>query len=271
MKPLQTGIFLSLFLMLFLGCAGLTPAPRVEQGEAVRVEYTCRTGNNEVMDTTSPALAKDESVAKARVFAVRPDLKPVDLTAGENPPDLKPWDVQFLDTDIRMGLAHALVGKEKGKPLEVVLESKAPDKIEDSNRYRKIQRVRTVPRVQTIPSGTYQESHGRLPEKGELFFNKNGQAHAEVIALDPDNITIRLIIDPLRTVDTPWGPARTDGDEKEVRVTIEAETGTLVRTGGLIGRISEVNEKNIVVDYGLPFGGQTLNCTVEIISDEEKE
>ncbi len=256
-------------LILFSGCAGLEPIPRIEKGEKVRVDYTCRTPGNEVMDTTSPALATDESVAKARVFAPRQNLKPVDLTAGENPPDLKPRDVQFLDTDIRMGLAHALVGKEKGKSLVVVLESRVPDKIEDSHRYRKIQRVRTVPRVQTIPCPIYQEAHGRLPEIGELF-KENGQAHAEVIALDSDKITIKLITDPLVTVDTPWGKARTDGDEKEVRVTIEAEVGALIRTGGLIGRISEVNEKNIVVDYGLSFGGQTLNCTVEILDNGEK-
>ena len=266
---LQKIVLFSIPLALFLGCAGLEPVPRVEKGEKVRVEFTCRTPGNKVMDTTSPVLAKDESIAKARVFAPRQNLKPVDLTAGENPPDLKPGDIQFLDTDIRTGLAHALVGREKGKPLEVVLESKAQSRLEDSQRYRKIMRVRTVPRVQTIPCDQYQATHGRLPEIGELF-KENGQAHAEVIALDPDNITIRLITDPPFTVDTPWGKARTDGDEKEVRVTIEAEVGTLVRTGGLIGRISEINEKNIVVDYGLPFGGQTLNCTVEILDNGEK-
>ncbi len=268
MKPLQKGIFLFLFLILFLGCTGLTPGPRVEKGERVRVDYTCRTETREVIDTTTPAVAKDESLAKSRVFAQRPDMKPLRLVAGEDLPNLKPREVLFLDEEIGTRLAHAVVGREKGKSLEVILESRIPEGLEDSHRYRMIPRIRTAPRIQIIPGEIYRKDYGRLPEKGEIL-TEAGQAYAEVIALDPDNITIKLITDPLRTFDTPWGQARETGDDKEVRVTIEAEVGTLVRTGGLIGRISEINEKNIIVDYGHPFGGQTLNCTVEILDNEE--
>ncbi len=50
---------------------------------------------------------------------------------------------------------------------------------------------------------------------------------------------------------------------------IDAHKGALVLAAGMVGRISYVDDKAFYIDFGNPFGGETLLCdvTVEKIAD----
>lgn len=65
-------------------------------------------------------------------------------------------------------------------------------------------------------------------------------------------------------VDTPFGKGAIRENEKNYEIVIDASVGSLVRTRGLVGRISEVRDGSIVVDYGHPFGGETLTCDIKV-------
>ena len=47
--------------------------------------------------------------------------------------------------------------------------------------------------------------------------------------------------------------------------------GILVRSAYLIGRITDVDDKTMTIDYRNPFGGATLSCDVTIQSITEAE
>jgi FKBP-type peptidyl-prolyl cis-trans isomerase 2 len=65
-------------------------------------------------------------------------------------------------------------------------------------------------------------------------------------------------------IETPFGPGRILEEEKDYKVDIDARKSGLTRMGGLIGRIVDVNDRVITVDYRYPFGGETLVCDVTV-------
>ncbi|MFH2090811.1 MAG: hypothetical protein ABIJ31_00415 [Pseudomonadota bacterium] len=165
-------------------------------------------------------------------------------------------------------LAHALVGKEKGKTQELTIESNVPQGLEEQGRYRVVERTRTRPRVKQIKLDEFLMGHKQKPEQGQIL-SRNGQDYARVTAVDPDKVTLEYINVENLVVETPWGIARSKIENDMIVSRLEARAGTLVRTGGLIGRITKSNEENILVDYGHPFGGEILKCTVEILPDSQ--
>ena len=69
---------------------------------------------------------------------------------------------------------------------------------------------------------------------------------------------------PGSVVDTPFGKGTIKENEKNYEIVIDASVGHLVRSQGLVGRVSEVQDRTIVIDYGNPFGGETLSCDVKV-------
>jgi FKBP-type peptidyl-prolyl cis-trans isomerase 2 len=86
----------------------------------------------------------------------------------------------------------------------------------------------------------------------------------KVASVSENEVLIRYFVQPGSVVDTPFGKGTIRENEKNYEIVIDAAAGNLVRTGGLVGRISEVRNDSIVLDYGHPFGGETLACDVRV-------
>jgi FKBP-type peptidyl-prolyl cis-trans isomerase 2 len=82
-------------------------------------------------------------------------------------------------------------------------------------------------------------------------------------------VTVRLFTTPGAVIETPFGPGRVREEGQDYKMDIEARKGALVRAAAMTGRISDVDDKVITIDFGNPFGGETLLCdvTVEKITD----
>lgn len=259
---------MGVLFFLTSGCVATQPVQPLESGRQVKVNYTCRAMNGDVMATTLPSIARDSAIKKSRIFSNESGFSPARLIAGQDVGNHVPGEVRFFKDELLTKLAHALVGKEKGKTQELTIESNVPQGLEEQGRYRVVERTRTRPRVKQIKLDEFLMGHKQKPEQGQIL-SRNGQDYARVTAVDPDKVTLEYINVENLVVETPWGIARSKIENDMIVSRLEARAGTLVRTGGLIGRITKSNEENILVDYGHPFGGEILKCTVEILPDSQ--
>lgn len=270
MKRIKQISIVGLFLFLVSGCAGIKTAHMIEPGHEVQVNYTCRALNGDVMTTTRRSIAENPAIAKSRVFSDQAEFKPVSIIVGQDMPGQIPGEVHFFDDELKSKLAHALGRKEMGKTYDLTIVSDIPKELEDRNRYRDVNRVRIRPGTKKVSRLGFTKAHHKEPKQGEIL-SKDNQPYARVMAVDPENVTLEYINLENTVLETPWGKARCVADKDHIVVTIEARVGTLVRTGGLIGRITAVDEKKFRVDYGHPFAGETLKCEVEILKENQKE
>jgi len=153
----------------------------------------------------------------------------------------------------------------------MVLESEVPPELDSDwrKRYRRIERISTYPRIQKVLKKDFIADQGHEPKVGQILYY-NGEAEAEVVDVDDTQVTEKLNPDGIFHLKTNWGVEVSKVDGDTVKGILHTEPGTLVRTVSLIGRISKVTDDTIIVDYGHPFGGYPLECSVDILDAEEK-
>ncbi len=241
----------------------------------MKVNYTCSAKGQGVFETTDSNVINDLDIKKSRVFSPLADPKPVNILAGMDQPGQPPWKLKDMTPEIRNKLALTLVGRNYGSTYETVIESVVPEGMEDNNRYRFVKKTRRVPRVRKIPINDYLAGHGKIPVVGEKLYDKAGSdslqnPFATVVAVDNNDVSIELIAGNGNRSDLPWGTLKTvdKGDKNTVTVVLESEVGLLVRTGPVVGRVVEINDKTVKIDYGHPFAGEILECHVDILDKE---
>lgn len=275
--PMGMILLIASFYLLISGCAGLSETHKVSEekiiriGQTVTFNYTCRTGNNQVIDTTIRSVADDPLIAKSRVFQEKSDYRPVSLAAGEDPYPHSVNKFKKLTPEILKRLAFALVGKTMGAKHQIDIASEVSEGLGDHpHRFEKAPLETKSPLIRTYPAGIYISKTGRAPEVGEVA-RFNGKPYTQVISVDDKQVKVKMIVKE-DILDLRFGKAKFVNNGKEMVSTIfDAETGRLVEKYGYIGRIVEVTDKNLVVDYGHPFGGEILKCDVEILETVIKD
>ena len=262
------GMVILLCAVLVSGCAGRSPAKKIETGERVKIEYQCSIPDKGLVDTNMAAVAQDIGIKKSRAFEARDAYKPLELIAGKDQPGQVSGDLKYLIPEIRTKLAYVLVGKMPGRTYDAVLETTVPEGMEDSHRYIKKDRISIIPKIKKIKHDDYARDTKSEPVVGKVF-SEDGHPYAEVAAVDDQYVSLRLIVDESYVYDVPWGKAHDKDNGDTVLITYENEIGALVKTGPVLGRVIEVNEDKIVIDYGHPFAGYALSCKVKILSLEQ--
>jgi FKBP-type peptidyl-prolyl cis-trans isomerase 2 len=119
-----------------------------------------------------------------------------------------------------------------------------------------------------MPKGDYEYRSKQTAEVGQAY-SYDPDFPGRVMAVSDQEVTIRFSATPGAVVETPFGPGRIREEGQDYKMDIDARKGASVRAGVMVGRISDVDDKVITVDFGNPFGGETLLCdvTVEKIVD----
>jgi FKBP-type peptidyl-prolyl cis-trans isomerase 2 len=134
----------------------------------------------------------------------------------------------------------------------------------------KISRVRQRDKEMRFTPEEYKAKTGAVPEVGRRFIF-DPALPGKLESVDENEVVVRFGPEPGVEILTPFGKGilRDGGDKWEI--VIDARKGDLVRSGALIGKIIEVDDREITIDYSHPFGGETLLCDVEIdlVSKEE--
>ncbi|RJR22828.1 MAG: hypothetical protein C4581_00540 [Nitrospiraceae bacterium] len=232
----------------------------VETGDRAEISYLCRLKSGEVV-AASGSVPDEQS--KSGIFVTRKETGPLSVVAvrPDEPFPLRPEEP--FDEAVLERLARAVAGMQEGerRQLEITaLESSAKD---EEYYILRMARVRTRPKVMTMPVDEYADRTGKSPEVGQSF-SIDPSFPGRVTAVTGGKVTVRFNATPGDVIQTPFGLGRIYHDEKNYKLDIKARKGSLVRSGPLVGRITDVTDEIITINYRHPFGGEKLFCDVTV-------
>lgn len=258
--------------LLLHGCATVQPPRQVRVGEKVAVNFTCRFKEGLIAATTDPTVASDVGAAKSPVFLARKSKEKFTITAGTDPAVYgKPGERGF-ESEIVALVAEAIEGMKVGETRLVELKAFRNNTKESSDQTIRMARVRRRPKEIRMSLDQYEKRTASPPEVGKPYII-DPAVPGEVVSVKENEVVIRFQATPGTNVATPLGNGivRESADQKYYEIVLDAHIGSLVRSGGMVGRIVDVEERMITIDYGHPFGGEKLTCNVTIESVEKNE
>ena len=256
-------------LLLGASLAGCSAAPAVvHSGDQADISFTCRLPDGRVAATTLP----DNSFAageKSPYYLPRNGPETVTLVAGPPKADAKGERVSFED-EIMKRLAIGLEGSVTGKRYERRLQAERYPSVTPSERFVKIATVRKRQKEMRISLEEYRNRKGVEPQVGQRFVI-DPLVPGTVAEVNDKEVLLRFAPEEGKPLVSPFGPMNLRDAGERYELEIKAEVGSLVRTGGMVGRISAVDKDSIEIDYGHPFGGETLNCMVDVMAVKAAE
>ena len=261
---------MTLCLILSLaGCTGSSivkpeSASVVHSGDNVDISYICKLKGGEVAASTD-ALA--DTQPKSTLY-LPVGKGPVAVTAGAPFPELAGGKEMALEHEIEYRLADFVVGMKEGESRPVELTAEDVSTRTEQNYVLHLARVRKRPREIKMPVNEFTQRAGKPAKVGQPFIY-DPAIPGKVESITDQYVIIRFSPKPGGVVKTPFGQGSIRETEKEFEIVIDARVGALVRTGNLIGRITDVDDKTITVDYRNPFGREMLTCDVKVAKTTE--
>lgn len=249
-------------LLLQSGCAGSPPI--AQPGEYIQADFTCRLGDRGLVETTLANVAGDEEAAKSTIFTLHDNYRPLRFKVPETPGVLHPAPLAPLEQKIGMAIANRgnELSLEQTNFLE--LQSSEIENFPPADRYVEMARRFLVPRTKEIPIQDFKALYGSTPPVKGSIVDGDSDFPGVVQAISTDSITIHYSARAKGKALLPYGFAFIQvKDKHNFEATMDVQVGQLFkRVGGLPGRITTVDEKKYVIDFGQSFAGETLYCEV---------
>ncbi|MBN1141949.1 MAG: hypothetical protein JXB25_09190 [Deltaproteobacteria bacterium] len=263
-------------LVLLLASGGCTvPRPGskvVAAGDRVTLHYRCYLPNGELAATTLKDSLLDSRTPKSAIYLPKKNDAPVTLVAGDTAlsgspeaPSLEEMDMENL---IPVKIAGLLPGiGPDGEVTRQIGAARKPAK--PNNDYTlSLNKVRHRPQVMKMTPQAFRARTGKEPEIGAEFI-LDPLIPGTVAALSEKEVVVHFLSEEGKRAELPFGPAVIHDVPPYWEIRIDPQIGRLVRTGPMVGRVAEVKKRSFVIDYGHPFGGETLSCEIQILNIEE--
>ena len=248
-------------------CAAHRPAKLVQAGDIVQVSYTCRTSDNAIAVTTDQKIAEDRQLLKSPIFLSPSAYGPVELTAGrpeecETCKKKRP-KIKGFSEELNRQLAEAVTGWAYGERKTIHLTAEVPEGLTQDARYVGLAKIRRRPKIKQISRKLFIRSVGKTPEPGMDVPPEEGFT-ARVVAIEGDQVTIRVTAEPGTQVKTPFGMGTIFDRGSLYEIDIDVNEGDLIRSGDMVGKVVKIKGRMFYVDFGQPFGGEELFCDVKV-------
>ena len=256
---------MTLLVAALSGCSS-TPIV-VRSGDQVEMSFTCRLPGGELAVTTLPELDVAREV-KSPLYLQRLGPETVSMPAIQAlaTPGLK--GVKDFELSAMDYLAPHAIGAVVGEQKSVVLSAPRYTGLPKNEEYISIARIRNYPKVVRMKPEEYIAQTGQKAEVGQRYAI-DPAIPGSVSEVSDKEVVIRFTAQAGTRVRTPFGKGVIRENDSEYSYSIDAVKGTLVRTAEMVGRIVDVDENSIGLDYGHPFGGETLLCEMTVKSIEK--
>jgi FKBP-type peptidyl-prolyl cis-trans isomerase 2 len=237
----------------------------VQTGDLVDLRFLCRLQSGEVVAATDRSLGQRPDVPKSTIFLMRDKDGPVSVKADVLLPMMeRPAGKELaFEDEIVERLAGAVLGMKEGEDRTVRLTAQEAPERRPEDYVMKVARVRVRSKEMRMSIDEFRSRIGWSPEAGQtVLFDPAIPGRVETVM--SDEAVIRFSAQPGAVTSTPFGPGHIRETEKAYEIVIDARKGALVRTGMLVGRIVDVDENYITIDYRHPFGNEVLVCDVAV-------
>jgi FKBP-type peptidyl-prolyl cis-trans isomerase 2 len=263
-----------LLLLALAGCAGydsvkvsenqsVAEGRTVKVGDSTDIHYLCRLNNGEVVAATD-SVAKDQPKSKFYLAGKESGLVSVTAVspAGPDPDELHARQFEEL---ISEKLARMIAGMKEGEKRQVELTAKDMPGSSEGRNTSRLALVRTRLKEMEVPIADFKYRTGKSPEVGDSYsYDPAFPGRVESVTEKAAVVRFSSKVKPGDVLETPFGPGLIREDDTHYYIDIDARKNTLVRAGTLIGRIADVDEKFMTIDFGNPFAHETLFCEVSV-------
>jgi FKBP-type peptidyl-prolyl cis-trans isomerase 2 len=255
---------LILFILLCFATFAYAAADSIVQaGDVAEVRFVCSLKNGEIAATTDMEVERDSKNPKSSIYLPLRKDGPVSVMASVALPWQETGREKAFEEEIADRLAGIIAGMKEGERRTARLEADdIPGRGEEDYLLR-VAQIRKRPKELKMTKDEYQIRTGKSPEEGQVF-SMDPAIPGRVAAISEDEVFIIFSALSGDKIKTPFGPGNIRETEDSYEIVIDAVKGTLVRTGPLVGRIVDVDEQVIKIDYRNPFGGETLICDISV-------
>ncbi|MGA9110649.1 MAG: hypothetical protein ACLPSL_04015 [Smithella sp.] len=260
----------AIFLLLLVlgGCAAAGNIRQIQPGDTADIHFQCLLQNGEIAAATDDAAVNKEQ-PKANIYVVRLKNDPVSVLVPGPPEKPAGEKERTFEDDIAVRLAGHLTGLKEGETRHVELTAQDLPERTKENYTVSLARVHKTPKEIKMTIEEYKSRTGMSPETGK-FFVYDPAVPGRVESVTGKDVIIRFSAEDGAVVQTPFGVGRIREEADAYKIDIDARKGSLIRSGPLVGRITDVDDKFMVIDYRNPFGGETLSCDVTVSKITEK-
>lgn len=266
MHPCRNGIVnpLVCFLLLWLcGCATSGVIPTATPNDKALVDFVCRMPDQTLVATTIRDVANDSTAHLSPLFSPTSSYTPVEIQLKDAVTAGDPAITESVEEVIKEKLASHLSGMPEGGTQEIALELPPDPRRTGTERFISLARIQVEPKNRRIDRRHFHNQFREEPVKGlDFFYRKGFRGHID--AVEGPVVAYHLTARDGDTIDTPFGRADITEKEDAYHVVIDAQVGTIVRSGPLVGKIVHVGGDSFVLDYGHPFGFETIQCQVTL-------
>lgn len=256
-------LYCSMTCVTFLALQGLSSASEntIQSGDMIRLDYSCKIASSgELLSTTRKAVANEKNIRKSHLFKEAANYKPVECTAGNYRGPIG------FEGMIRKQIADQLVGLAARDSHTLSLTYDASTNRRKEPQAIRMARVRRRPKIQRMTPDQYELQKKKPASVGDDF-TIDPAVPGKVVSVSEKEVVIQFTAKSGTQVNTPFGPGTIREGEHAWEILVDAEQGQLVRTGEMIGRITDADERGFTVDYSHPYGFESLSCkaTADII------
>jgi FKBP-type peptidyl-prolyl cis-trans isomerase 2 len=238
-----------LLLLVLTGCATFGSVRQIQPGDIADIHFQCLLPSGEIAAAIDDnAVKKDQP--KANIYLVEKEAS--------------------FEDDIVARLAGQLTGMKEGETRHIELTAQDIPERKKEDYVISLVRVRERPKKIKMTIDEYKSRTGMSPETGKPFVSEPLIAGRVESVTDKD-VIIRFSAKEGDEVQTPFGVGHIREEADSYKIDIDVRKGSLVRSAHLVGRITDVDDKVMIIDYRNPFGGETLSCDVTVNKITEAE
>lgn len=234
----------------------------VKSGDKIFLEFTCYRENGKMAATTNPATA-ELAPNKSALFVPPRDPGPVEAVAGTSQIDWHHKLIAPVDFDkaIAAYLAEAVVGKPYDQQVSVVIKAETQKGITETERFLKLYRRQKAKMRDWADVAAIKKKLGRPARVGDTISTDTPVFSFKVVDIQDGKALLEASFEDGASREDFLGKKRfVHIDDEEYEIIIDTTVGHVFRTGELVGRVVEVDEKLFLIDFGNPFGGIQLQC-----------
>jgi FKBP-type peptidyl-prolyl cis-trans isomerase 2 len=262
-SPFASIIFLLFILVTFTGCRTAGKVRTIAPGDIALVDFTCRNKVGRIVMTTDAALAEDENKAKADIFLPLKGYGPVPMTAGSGKRGPDYGKLKTLENEILESLSLVIVGMNEGSGKIFEIASETMPGLTEEERFIRLSRIRRQPKLIKVHPVTFEKTHGKEPVPGDTITSKEiEETSMTVLSLKEEEVQLGIYMKDGMKMDLPLGEGTVYDMGDHYETIIDIHEGQLIRSGAIVGRVIDVEGEMFTIDYGHPFGNETLYCDV---------
>jgi FKBP-type peptidyl-prolyl cis-trans isomerase 2 len=244
------------------GCAG-SPAV-VRPGDKAGVVFTCRLPNGDVAVSTGADAGKRDGSRLSAIYQERSKSDPVEILAGNRETRDAGALISFENEVLRQ-LSPAIIDMKNGEERIVVLQAEPITGLPLKETRLELPRNRTRAKSERFSRSRIRELAKKEPVAG-MILTYDALMTSTITGVNGDDISVSNTPKQGDDLRLNFGTAKIADSGDQYKIVIDNTVGNLVRTGPYVGKVIDVNEKNIVMDFSNPFGGEALNCDIGIRS-----